>query len=166
LEKRTPGYGDTHSNSVLYDNGSIYYAAGDGNGGVRLDISADGMKITQKWRNPAFDSYMGGIVRFGDFIYGGGTTKLELKSVNTTTGMLADSLKIGTGAVIAADNMLYFYTQKGDMMLIGFDKGKLAKISSFRITKGKKEHFSHPVINKGILYQRHGNVLMAFDVSK
>ena len=166
LEKRTPGYGDTHSNSVLYDNGSIYYAAGDGNGGVRLDISADGKKIIQKWRNPAFDSYMGGIVRIGDFIYGGGTTKPELKSVNTTTGLLADSLKIGTGAVITADDMLYFYTQKGDLMLIGFDKGKLQKISSFRITKGKKEHFSHPVINKGILYQRHGNVLMAFDVRK
>jgi len=44
--------------------------------------------------------------------------------------------------------------------------GKVEKVSSFRIKKGNAQHFSHPVINKGILYQRHGKVLMAFDIRK
>ena len=36
--------------------------------------------------------------------------------------------------------------------------------SQFKITRGTKEHFSHPVIKNGILYQRRGTTLMAFDV--
>jgi hypothetical protein len=109
---------------------------------------------------------MGGIVKIGDYIYGSGTVKPELRSINASTGILADSLKIGSGAIIAADNMLYYYTQKGDMMLLSYDQGKIEKVSSFRIKKGTLQHFSHPVIHNGVLYQRHGNTLMAFDIQK
>ena len=73
LEKRAPGYGDTHCNTVLFDKGSIYYAAGDGNGGVKLRLSEDGSSITEVWRNKGFDSYMGGIVKIDNFLYGCGT---------------------------------------------------------------------------------------------
>jgi hypothetical protein len=105
-------------------------------------------------------------VKIGDYIYGSGTVKPELRSINASTGILADSLKIGSGAIIAADNMLYYYTQKGDMMLLSYDQGKIEKVSSFRIKKGTLQHFSHPVIHNGVLYQRHGNTLMAFDIQK
>jgi outer membrane protein assembly factor BamB len=165
LEERKPGYGDTHANTVLYDDGSIYYAAGDGNGGVRLDLSEDGSKITEVWRNPEFDSFMGGIVKIGEYIYGGGTVKKQLKSIHADTGQLADSLDIGTGAVIEADQMLYYYNWKGEMKLVGYDEGKMTEVSSFKITRGEKEHFSHPVIHRGVLYLRHGDVLMAFDIN-
>lgn len=162
--ERKPGNGDTHCNTVLYENGSIYYAEGDGNCGVKLNISSDGSRITEAWRNKNFDSFMGGIVKIGNFIYGSGTVKPELKAINANTGVLTDSLRIGSGAIIAADGMLYYYNQKGEMNLISYKEGRIEKISFFRINKGTKEHFSHPVINKGILYQRHGNVLMAFDI--
>ena len=164
LEKRGPGVGDTHSNTVLYDNGSIYYVAGDGNCAVKLNLSKDGSKITQAWRNKDFDSYMGGVVKIGNYIYGSGTVRPNILSINATTGILSDSLRIGNGAIIAADNMLYYYTQKGDMTLLSYNQGKMEKVSSFRIKKGTLQHFAHPVINKGILYQRHGDVMMAFDI--
>jgi outer membrane protein assembly factor BamB len=163
-EKRTPGIGDTHSNTVLYDNGAIFYAAGDGNCGVRLNLSGDGTKITEAWRNKDFDSFMGGIVKIGSYLYGSGTARPELFSIDSETGVMKDSLKIGSGALIAADDMLYYYTQKGEMFLLSYNNGDIEKISSFRIKKGDMQHFAHPVINKGILYQRHGNVLMAFDL--
>jgi outer membrane protein assembly factor BamB len=166
IDKRIPGNGDTHSNTVIYDNGSIYYAEGDGNCGVKLSLSEDGTKITQVWRNKGFDSYMGGIVKIGDYLYGSGTAKPEIVAINAITGQLTDSLRIGSGALIAADNMLYYYTQKGDLMLLSYNQGKIENVSSFRIKKGTREHFSHPVINNGILYQRHGTVLMAFDIRK
>lgn len=164
-EKRSPGYGDTHPNAVMYGDGSIYYAAGDGNGGVRLDLSEDGTEITQVWRNPGFDSFMGGLVKIGNFLYTSGTSTQYFKSIDATTGILRDSLKIGHGAVIAADEMLYYYTQRGQMKLIGYDEGKLKEISSFKITKGTSHHFSHPVIHNGVLYQRRGEALMAYDIS-
>ena len=165
-EKRLPGYGDTHCNTVLYDKGSIYYVAGDGNCGVKLKLSDDGTRITEIWRNKGFDSFMGGIVKIDDYIYGCGTVKPNLLAINASTGVLTDSLRVGSGAIIAADNMLYYYTQKGDMMLLSYSRGKIQKVSSFRIKEGNLQHFSHPVIHDGVLYQRHGNVLMAFDIRK
>jgi outer membrane protein assembly factor BamB len=154
LDKRAPGYGDTHSNTVLFEDGSVYYAEGDGNCGVKLNLSEDGTKITQLWRNKGFDSYMGGSAR------------PLLLSINATTGELTDSLRIGSGTLISADNMLYYYNQKGDLMLLSFNQGKMEMVSSFRVQKGELQHFSHPIINKGILYLRHGTVLMAYDIRK
>jgi outer membrane protein assembly factor BamB len=166
VDKRTPGIGDTHCNTVLYEDGAVYYAAGDGNCGVRLDLSPDGTQIKEVWRNKGFDSFMGGILKIGDYIYGGSTARPQLRSVNAASGITADSLNAGSGALIAADDMLYYYNQKGEMTLCGINQGKIEKVSSFRISKGTGPHFSHPVINKGILYQRHGNLLMAFDIKK
>ncbi len=165
-DKRTPGNGDTHSNTVLYDKGAIYYTAGDGNCSVKLKLSDDGTKITQIWRNNRFDSYMGGVVKIGDYIYGCGTVKPDIRALNATTGELTDSVRIGSGAIISAENMLYYYTQKGDMMLLSYNQGKIEKVSSFRIKEGTLQHFSHPVIHNGVLYQRHGNTIMAFDIHK
>jgi outer membrane protein assembly factor BamB len=164
--QRKPGYGDTHANAVIFDSGAVYYAAGDGNGGVRLDLSEDGSEITENWRNPGFDSFMGGIVKIGNTIYGSGTSGRWLKAIDADNGVLTDSLGIGSGAVIAADHMLYYYNQRGEMKLVSFEDGNMKEISSFRIRKGTREHFSHPVIHRGILYQRHGNTLMAFDLRK
>jgi outer membrane protein assembly factor BamB len=166
LDKRIPGNGDTHANTVIYEDGSIYYAAGDGNCGVKLTLSEDGTKIIQNWRNAGFDSFMGGIVKIGEYLYGCGTATSDVRSINAESGVITDSLRIGSGAIIAADDMLYYYTQKGELMLLSYNNGKIQKISSFKITKGTNQHFSHPVINKGILYQRHGSVLMAFDIHK
>lgn len=164
-EKRDLGVGDTHANAILYDNGSIYYAEGDGNCGVKLKISPDGKKITEVWRNKGFDNFMGGIIKIGNYLYGAGTVN-NIKSLNAETGVITDSLKIGMGAIIAADNMLYYYSQKGEMFLLSYNEGNIEKVSSFRIRKGNLQHFSHPVIYKGVLYQRHGNTLIAYDIRK
>ncbi|KJF41748.1 outer membrane protein assembly factor BamB family protein [Draconibacterium sediminis] len=165
LDKRQPGMGDTHSNCVIYDSGYLYYAAGDGNCGVKLQLSEDGTAIKEVWRNTGFDSYMGGIVKIDDHLYGSATSKKFFRSIDATSGELSDSLKLGWGAVISADDLLYYYGQTGTLSLVGFDEtGKMNPISDFKITRGTKEHFSHPVIKNGVLYQRHGQVLMAFDI--
>ena len=163
-EREKIGIGDTHANSVIYNEGSIYYAAGDGNGGVRLDLSEDGSEISQNWRNQGFDSFMGGIVLIGNHLYTSGTHSQYLFSVNATTGVLTDSLNIGQGALIAADGRLYYYNQRGRMYLITYADGRMTEMGSFGITAGTGHHFSHPVIHHGVLYQRRGNALMAYDI--
>jgi hypothetical protein len=92
---------------------------GDGNCGVKLTLSKDGTRITQNWRNAGFDSYMGGIVKIGDFIYGCGTAKNDIRSINVNSGLITDSLRVGSGALITADNKLYYYNQKGELILPG-----------------------------------------------
>lgn len=166
LEKRGPGYGDTHANAVIFENGSIWYTEGDGNCCVRLNMSTDGSKITEAWRNKNFDSYMGGVVKLGEYLYCGAVARPQLVAIDARTGQLTDSLKTASGAIISAENMIYYYNQKGELMLLSQNNGKMSLVSSFRVKKGTLQHFSHPVINKGVLYQRHGKVLLAYDIRK
>lgn len=160
------GMGDTHSNTVLYDNGYIYYVAGDGNCGVKLKLSDDGSEISELWRNSNVNDYMGGIIKLGNYIYSSSGTLRSLVSVDIENGSIKDTLKIGNGNTIYSDGNLYYYNQKGHINLVKPQNGKLNFISSFKISKGTKEHFAHPVIDKGVLYVRHGNVLMAYDIRK
>jgi hypothetical protein len=60
--------------------------------------------------------------------------------------------------------MIYYYNWRGELALFEANNGKLTKKSEYKIEKGTKEHFSHPVIKNGVLYQRRGNALMAFDI--
>lgn len=164
-EREKIGIGDSHANSVIYSDGSIYYVAGDGNGGVKLDLSEDGSEITQVWRNPKFDSFFGGVVMIDDYLYTSGTHSQYLYSIDASTGVLRDSMHIGQGALIAADQSLYYYNQRGQMYLISHSEGKLNELSVFKITKGTRHHFAHPVIHQGVLYQRRGDAIMAYDIS-
>ncbi len=164
--ERQPGNGDTHSNSAYYENGFIYYIAGDGNCAVKLSLSADGKKIEQVWKNPEMDDYMGGFVKIGNLIYSGSESRKNLKVMNSDNGQVVDSLKIGVGSVLLADNMLYYYNQRGEMNLVKPDPKKPELVSSFKVPFGTKEHFSIPSIAGGVLYIRHGKSLMAYAIKQ
>jgi outer membrane protein assembly factor BamB len=166
VDERKQGNGDTHSNTVYYENGFIYYIAGDGNGAVKLELSPDGTTIRQVWRNRLIDNYMGGFVKQGNYLYSCVSEKRQLKCLDAGTGMVVDSLKCGVGAIILADSSFYYYNQKGEVKLIGLMNGKMMETGSFKMKEGTKEHFSHPVISRGVLYVRHGNVMGAWDVGK
>ncbi len=166
VAERKPGMGDTHSNSAYYENGFIYYVAGDNNCGTKLELSADGKQITQVWNNKALDNFMGGFIKIDNRIYTGSDSKRTLICADANTGQVVDSLKIGTGSMALADNMLYYYNQRGEMNLVKPGPAKMELISKFKITEGTKEHFSHPVIKDGVLYLRRGSALMAYDIRK
>jgi outer membrane protein assembly factor BamB len=166
VAERKPGNGDTHSNTVWFDDGFIYYIAGDGNGAVKLAIKDKGRAISQVWRNPTVDNYMGGFILAGEKIYTCSDSRKSLLCLDAKTGNITDSLKCGSGAVISDSKMLYYYNQKGDINLINPDKGKMEIVSFFRVPKGTKEHFAHPVIDHGNLYIRHGRALMAYPLKK
>lgn len=166
LAERKPGMGDTHSNSAYFENGYIYYVAGDGNCGVKLKLSDDGLQISQHWKNPSIDNFMGGFIMSGNKLYTGSDSKRMLICANASDGQITDSLKIGNGSLALADGLLYYYNQRGEMNLVNVANGKMELVSKFKITAGTKEHFSHPVISEGVLYLRRGNALMAYDIRK
>jgi outer membrane protein assembly factor BamB len=163
---RKLGNGDTHSNTVWYENGFIYYIAGDGNGAVKLAVEDGGKSVRQVWCNSKVDNYMGGFILADGKIYSCSDSKKSLFCLNAETGEITDSLKCGCGTLISADKYLYYYTQRGEVNLIRPDKGKMERVSFFRVPKGSKEHFAHPVVYRGRLYIRHGNALMAYPVKK
>lgn len=155
---------DIHANTPLFDNGNIYYTTGCGNMTEKLKLSENGKSVMPMWKNASFDNYMGGVIKSGNSLITTGARKKFLKRIDCETGLITDSLKLGTGAVISADNMIYLYNEKGDMHLIDPSGQEMKVISQFKIEKGTNEHFAHPVICNGILYVRRGNYLAAYNI--
>jgi outer membrane protein assembly factor BamB len=163
VAERKPGMGDTHSNSIWFEDGCIYYFAGDGNGAVKLKLSDDGRKIEQVWRNPTVDNYMGGFIKDGNLIYSCLFEKRKLITMDSRDGSVIDSLAIGRGNIISDGNFLYYYNLRGEVNRV--KPGERPSVTGmFKVTEGTKEHFSHPVIDKGVMYLRHGNTLMAYRI--
>jgi outer membrane protein assembly factor BamB len=165
VDKREPGIGDTHANTALYSNNTLYYVEGDGNCAVALRLNADGTEVTQIWNNTSVDNYMGGIILMDKYLYSCAFSRNNLVKTDIQTGAVTDSLHIGRGTLIAADRMLYYYNTKGEVHLVSCQGEKMQDVSIFKVTKGSKEHFAHPVITKGVLYIRHGEYLGAYSIS-
>ena len=81
------------------------------------------------------------------------------------TGEIAAEIKrLGKGSLAYADGRLYGYTEDGKVALVNPDPEDFRELSSFKVEAGSGHHWSHPVLSDGVLYVRHGEVLMAFDV--
>jgi outer membrane protein assembly factor BamB len=154
-----------HCNTPIYADGFIYSISGDenGNGAYKLQLSPDGKSIEEVWRNGKIKNAMGGFVKIGDRIYTTSDDK-KLYVLDAQTGQITEVLSGMKGSLIAADNLLFCYTDNGYVNLIKGIGTKLEVVSKFKITKGGKEHFAHPVIVNGVLYIRHGNALMAYGI--
>ena len=151
-------------NSPIFSDGSIYYVAGDGNGAVKLELTADGKSFKEIWRNGNTRNNFNGFVKVSDYLFSPDKTQ-KMKCIDTKTGLVVDSLKVNKGAVIAADGMLYCYSDNGEVNLIKLTGTKMEIVGKLKIDKGTKEHFAHPVIANGVLYIRHGKALMAYDIN-
>ncbi|MPQ48374.1 PQQ-binding-like beta-propeller repeat protein [Marinifilum sp. N1E240] len=157
---------DINGNTPIFDNGYLYYVTGCGNGTVKMKIAEDGGSITEVWRNKELDNIMGGAVKLNGKIIASGHRKKVWKSVDAETGETRDTLKFGRGATIAADGMLYCYNERGQVGLVKVTPENMELVSKFKVTKGTKEHFAQPIINNGVLYVRHGDALLAYDIKK
>ena len=156
--------GELPCNTPVYENGFIYYVAGPGNGAAKLRLSEDGTAISQIWRNIDFDTFFGGFVKYGNFLYSSINSKNGWAGIDAQTGQIGTLLKMREGAITEAEGLLYCYNESGDVFLIEPDSGNLIVRSSFKIGSGTNEHFAHPVIALGRLFIRHGNTLLVYDI--
>lgn len=154
-----------HCNTPIYADGCIYYIAGEGNGAVKLELSADGSSIKEIWRNPDIKNVFGGFVKINDHLFTPDRNQ-RIKCLDTKTGLVVDSVKVNKGSLIYADGMLFCYSDNGDVNLIKLTGTRMELTGKFKCTKGTKEHFAHPVISKGILYIRHGKTLLAYNIKQ
>jgi outer membrane protein assembly factor BamB len=159
-----------HAITPTYRDGCILIANGYNWVSLKLKLSPDGNSVEKIWENRNFDPQMGGVVLLGDNIYG---TNHMSKPVNmwvcvdwNTGKTLWTSKWYSQGSVISADGMLYLFEEKsGHVALVKPDATKLNVVSEFQITKGEGPFWAHPVISKGRLYIRHGDVLMVYQIS-
>lgn len=161
-------YGN-NTNTPLYHDGQIYVTSGYNHVGVMLNLTADGSDITLAWSDSTLDVHHGGVVRVGDYIFG--SNWLDNKNGNwcaldwKTGKVMYEKKWISKGSIISASGMLYCYAERrGFFGLAKANSDDFTLVSSFQIEKGNGQHWSHPVIKDGILYIRHGDVLMAYNI--
>jgi hypothetical protein len=158
-----------NTNTPLYYDGCLYVTSGYDHAGVKLKLTSSLDSVSLLWTDTILDSHFGGAVKIGNYIYGP-TWKTNSMGywacIDWSTGKAQYETEWkNKGSIIAADGMLYIYEEKsGYVALAKADPEKLNIISSFKIDKGTGPHWSHPVINKGILYIRHGNAIMAYKI--
>lgn len=155
-----------HANTPIYADNALFCTSGYGKGTVRLNLAANGSSITKAWFNDELDNRIGGVVYLDGYLYGSGDKNRGWYCINAKTGEVKWSNKdFATGVTIAADGMLYLYTERGELVLAEANPNEMKVLGQTKITLGSSQHWAHPVIQDGILYLRHGKALMAYKIN-
>ena len=157
----------------IFKDGKVYVTAGYDTGSYMVNIADNGMGAEVAWENDDLDVHHGGVVLIDGYLYGANwlnNANGNWCCIDWNTGetMWEESWNC-KGSIISAEGKLYIYEEKnGNLGLLNATPEKFDLISSFQITQGEKRKpfWAHPVIHNGILYIRHSNALMAYDIKE
>jgi outer membrane protein assembly factor BamB len=156
---------EVHANTPVYHNGELFCFSGYGQGGVKLTLSSDGSTVKKAWFNNHLDSRMGGMVLVNGYLYGSGDNNRQWRCVDWKTGEEKyAATELGKGVVIAADGMLYCYSERGELGLVRATPDGFILAGKTEVELGSGQHWSHPVIHDGRLYLRHGDALIVYKI--
>lgn len=154
----------------IFKDGMVYVTGGYDTGGMMVRIAADGKSANVVWTDSNLDNHHGGVVLVDGYIYGSNWLNNNNGNwccIEWNTGKKMWEEPWNTkGSIISAEGMLYIYEEKnGNAGLLKVNPEKFDLVSSFRVTQGDTGPFwAHPVIHNGVLYLRHSNALMAYDI--
>jgi outer membrane protein assembly factor BamB len=154
----------------LYKDGMVYITGGYDTGGMMIRIADDGKSATVVWTDPVLDNHHGGVVLVNGYIYGSNWLNNNDGNwccIEWNSGKKMWEEPWNTkGSIISAEGMLYIYEEKnGNVGLLKVNPEKFDLVSSFKVSLGNAGPFwAHPAIHNGVLYLRHTNALMAYDI--
>jgi outer membrane protein assembly factor BamB len=154
----------------LYKDGMVYVTGGYDTGGMMVKMGTDGKSAKVAWTDQVLDDHHGGVVQVNGYIYGSNWVNNGTGNwccIDWNTGEKKWEQRWNCkGSVIAAEGMLYIYDEKnGNVGLVKATPEKFDLVSSFKVSLGNSGPFwAHPVIHNGVLYLRHNNALMAYDI--
>ena len=156
-----------HPNTPIYHDNMLFCTSGYGKGSVMLRLTNGGRSVEKVWETKDLEPCHGGAVKIGEYIYGAGDHNKYWFCLEWETGKTRYKERtLDVGNVIFADGMLYCYGQKGEIALVRPNPEKFDIVSKFPVKMGDGPHWAHPVIYKGVLYIRHGNALMAYQLKQ
>lgn len=155
----------------LFFNDKVFITGGYDHGSFLINLTENGRQASVEWTEKNLDVHHGGVVLVDGYIYGANWINNNTGNwccIDARTGkkMYEETWK-GKGSVISADGLLYVYEERtGFAGLVKPNPEKFELISSFRVRQGSGPYWAHPVINNGVLYLRHGEALMAYNIKK
>ncbi len=168
--KSRPGHDLIFCVTPLFKDGKVYVTGGYDIGGMMINIGDDGKSANVAWTDSVLDVHHGGVVLIDGYIYGSNwlnNSNGNWCCIDWNTGKkMWEEHWNCKGSIISAEGMLYIYDEKkGNVGLLKVTPEKFDLVSSFKVTQGDSGPFwAHPVIRNGILYLRHNNALMAYDI--
>lgn len=158
---------------IVHEN-LVFCTSGYGTGSALLELSkdADGVKAREVYflEGPVMQNHHGGLVRVGDYIYGGhGHNQGFPICIEMKTGKVVWRKDRGPGrrsaAVVYADNQVYFRYEDGVVAIIGATPKGYELNGSFSAPDNHPPCWSHPVVLNGKLYLRDQGTLLVYDVA-
>ncbi|MEN8202100.1 MAG: PQQ-binding-like beta-propeller repeat protein [Bacteroidota bacterium] len=158
-----------HANTPLFYDGKVLVSSADptnSSGLVLIELLNEGKDAQVVWRNTKFRNLMGGLVRIDSLVYGSAYLKKDWQGINWNTGETqVQNKEFGGGSIIYADGMFYCYSDReGEVALVDAGPDHFEVISKFKVPLGTNEHWARLVIDHGVLYVRHGDALMAYNI--
>jgi outer membrane protein assembly factor BamB len=155
-----------HSYTPVYRDGFLFFPTGLEVGGGKLRLSENGDSVSVVWMNDACDYRYTGLLLDG-YIYGSFSYNKDFtwRCVDWETGKeMFRSRELGFGCSAIADGRIYTYTINGELVMIRPDSSRLNIISRTKVPFGSGLNMSMPRIDNGVIYIRHGNALVAYDL--
>jgi len=164
-----PGEGRNYIQTPIYKDGYLFVANGYGQTAAKLRLFDDGRAPELVWKNPEINPHVGGMVLLGNYLYSSTHDNNSMGRwicVDWNTGKTMWTTNWNNkGSIISADGMLYIYEERqGNVALVKPNQEKLDIVSEFRVEKGTGPYWSHPVIDKGRLFLRHGDYMAVYSV--
>lgn len=159
----------TNCNTPIYHQGEIFVSKGYNHPSAMFTMNEAGNGISLKWINSLLDTHFGGNVLMDGYLYGSNwlnNSSGNWACIDWETGTDQWEAPMNNkGSIISAGGMLYLYDEKkGQVALVRPDSKKFDMVSSFRIQDGSGPHWAHPVIHNGIMYVRHGDKLISYQL--
>ena len=143
----------------------VVVSSGYGYGTECLQIGADG--ATLAWQLKDADNHFHGMLLIDKRLYLAGS-KGPLFCLDPQTGKVLSRIEgVSRTAIIGTEAGLIGYDEVGKMIAlirIEGDKGRLAGSLPVDFGSKMKEHWGQPVLAGGVLYLRHGDALVAYDL--
>jgi outer membrane protein assembly factor BamB len=157
------------TNTPTFKGRDIFLSMGYDYRNAMVQMSEDGMSVTEKWSNMTLDNHHHGLIELDGFIYGSNwenNSKGKWVCMNWETGDVKYETEwANKGALVYADDMFYILEEKaGTVALVKPDQNNFEVISSFKLKGGSGPYWSHPFIANGRLYLRHGDVLFVYNI--
>lgn len=157
-----------HAVTPVYMDGLVYYTGGYKAGGGAVRLSDDGANVEPVWKDETLDCQHHGVVLDNGYLYG--TSHMfsnQLICTEMATGkVMWTTEEVRQGVVEYADGMLYIYEgpKRGIVHLVKAAPEGFERAGMFTVTEGDGNHWAHPAIANGVLYIRHGDVLLAYNL--
>lgn len=133
----------------------------------RLHVTGQNVRIERTWTG-GLNCLTGGVVHLDGRLYGSGYRANDgWLCLDAGTGKTLYSKRdLNSGAVLAADGLLYCLAERGEMALLKpTDKGFETKGRFALVTKHRKDAWAHPVIHAGRMYLRYHDTLWCYDIA-